>query len=60
MRNLLRGFSRGFSHGFNADGHAIGLGLAAAMERQRTDAARDVERYLREQPVQERVTTASV
>jgi hypothetical protein len=52
MRNLLRGF--------NADGRALGLGLAVAMEKQRQDAAREVEEYLRDQPVSEGVTTASV
>jgi hypothetical protein len=52
MRNLLRGF--------NADGRAIGLGLAVAMEKQRRETPREVEDYLREQPVSEGVTTASV
>jgi hypothetical protein len=33
--------------GFNADGRSLGLGLAAAMEKQRADATRDVEDYLR-------------
>ena len=45
--------------GFNADGRALGLGLAAAMEKQRQEAAREVEGYLREQAT-ERVTPASV
>lgn len=44
--------------GFNADGRAIGLGLAAAMEKQREIAAREVEEYLRRQ--QDDVTPASV
>ena len=42
MRNWLR-----TRHGFNADGRALGLGLAAAMEKQRREAAREVEDYLR-------------
>jgi hypothetical protein len=56
MRDVLRGINRGF----NADGRAIGLGLAAAMNKQRRQAAREIEQYLREQPAQDRVTTASV
>jgi hypothetical protein len=51
MRNWLRSL-----RGFNADGRAIGLGLAAAMEKQRQEAAREVEEYLRRQDV----TPASV
>lgn len=39
LRNLPRGF--------NADGRTIGLGLAAAMDKQRRDATRGVEDYLR-------------
>jgi hypothetical protein len=46
--------------GFNADGRALGLGLAAAMQKQRRETAREVEEYLAEQPVPEDVTTASV
>lgn len=55
MRTLLR--SLGNFGGFNADGRALGLGLAVAMEKQRQEAAREVETYLREQT---RVTPASV
>jgi len=36
--------------GFAADGRRLGLGLATAMEKQRKDAAHEVEQYLREQP----------
>ena len=49
MRNWLQTL-----RGFNADGRALGLGLAAAMEKQRQVAAREVEDYLREQPATER------
>jgi hypothetical protein len=45
MRNLPQS-----PRGFNADGRALGLGLAVAMEKQRKEAAREVEQYLREQP----------
>lgn len=54
MRKLMRGFSRGF----NADGRAIGLGLAAAMDKQRKEAAREVEQYLRAQPIEDRSVKA--
>jgi hypothetical protein len=60
MRDVLRGINRGFNRGFNADGRAIGLGLAAAMNKQRQQAAREIEQFLREEPAQDRVTTASV
>ena len=43
MRNLLRSL-----RGFNADGRALGLGLAVAMEKQRQEAAHEAEQYLRE------------
>ncbi len=33
--------------GFRADGRSLGLGLATAMEKQRLEATRDVENYLR-------------
>ena len=33
--------------GFNAEGRMLGLGLAAAMDKQRADATREVEDYLR-------------
>jgi hypothetical protein len=49
MRNWLQTL-----RGFNADGRALGLGLAAAMEKQRREAAREVEDFLRDQPVSER------
>jgi hypothetical protein len=57
MRKLFR------IRGFNADGRAIGLGLAAAMEKQRQEATRGVEDYLRRNAVDrraDRVTTTSV
>jgi hypothetical protein len=54
MRNWLQSL-----RGFNADGRALGLGLATAMEKQRREAAREVEEYLREQAT-EGVTPASV
>lgn len=46
--------------GFNADGRLIGLGLAAAMEKQRQEAARGVEDYLRRAADDRPVTTPSV
>jgi hypothetical protein len=49
MRNPLR-----TPRGFNADGRALGLGLAAAMEKQRRETAREVEDYLRERPSADR------
>lgn len=52
MRKFFRMFFK--VSGFNADGRLIGLGLAAAMEKQRQEAARGVEEYLRrdaERPV---------
>ena len=54
MRNLLQSL-----RGFNADGRTLGLGLAVAMEKQRQEAAREVEQYLLEQAT-ESVTPASV
>jgi hypothetical protein len=42
MRTLF-----GLPRGFNAEGRMLGLGLAAAMERQRAETAREVEDYLR-------------
>ncbi|HEY7594288.1 MAG TPA: hypothetical protein VH969_14145 [Actinophytocola sp.] len=33
--------------GWSADGRTLGLGLATAMEKQRTQATREVEDYLR-------------
>jgi len=49
MRNWLRTL-----RGFNADGRSLGLGLAVAMEKQRQEAAREVENFLRDQPVADR------
>jgi hypothetical protein len=43
MRNLFK-----IPRGFNADGRMLGLGLATAMERQREEATRGVEDYLRD------------
>lgn len=54
MRNWLQSL-----RGFNADGRALGLGLAVAMEKQRREAAREVENYLRTR-VSGDVTRASV
>lgn len=42
MRDRLRTLG-----GFNADGRALGLGLAAAMRKQREQDTRGVEDYLR-------------
>jgi hypothetical protein len=53
MRKLFR------VRGFNADGRMLGLGLAVAMEKQRQEATREVEDYLRRDAAQ-RVTTPSV
>jgi len=46
--------------GFSADGRSLGLGLAAAMEKQRREATRDVEAYLRRTSGDRPVTSASV
>lgn len=55
MRNWLTKLN-----GFNADGRSLGLGLAAAMEKQRELATRGVEEYLRRNVADERrVTTTS-
>lgn len=54
MRDWLRS-----PRGFNADGAPLGLGLAVAMEKQRQEAAREVELYLRAQ-AEGGVTPASV
>jgi hypothetical protein len=45
-RELLKALTSS-PRGFNADGRAVGLGLATAMEKQRTQATREVEDYLR-------------
>jgi len=42
MRKLFK-----LPRGFNADGRTLGLGLAAAMDKQRAEAAQEVEDYLR-------------
>ncbi|MGH3876758.1 MAG: hypothetical protein ACRDSK_06930 [Actinophytocola sp.] len=55
MRKLFR-----LPRGFNADGRTLGLGLALAMEKQRQEATRGVEDYLRRNTATERVTTTSV
>jgi hypothetical protein len=49
MRNWLQTL-----RGFNADGRALGLGLAVAMEKQRQEATREVENFLRDQPAADR------
>lgn len=49
MRNWLKTL-----RGFNADGRALGLGLAVAMEKQRQEATREVENFLRDQPATDR------
>jgi hypothetical protein len=45
--------------GFNADGRTLGLGLAVAMRKQREQATREVEEYLRRNADDRRVTTTS-
>ncbi|WP_170108442.1 hypothetical protein [Actinophytocola xinjiangensis] len=45
MRNWLKKLGS-----FNADGRPLGIGLAAAMNKQRELAAREVEDYLRTAP----------
>jgi len=54
MRNWLKKLN-----GFNADGRTLGLGLAVAMRKQREQATRDVENYLRHDAAERRVTTTS-
>ena len=58
LRELFR-----LPRGFNADGRAIGLGLAAAMAKQRQEATRSVEDYLAantgDSAAERPVTTAS-
>jgi hypothetical protein len=49
MRQWLKALTS-TPRGFAADGRRLGLGLATAMDKQRKDAAREVEQYLREQP----------
>lgn len=48
MRNWLKSLTE--ARGFNADGRAMGLALATAMAKQRQDATRSVEEYLRGAP----------
>ena len=48
MRKWLRSLTDS-PRGFAADGRRLGLGLATAMEKQRQNMARDVEKYLHEQ-----------
>lgn len=45
MRTLRELFKA--PRGWSADGRTLGLGLAVAMEKQRQEAARGVEDYLR-------------
>lgn len=45
--------------GFNADGRTLGLGLAVAMRKQREQATREVEEYLRRDAEELSVTTTS-
>jgi hypothetical protein len=49
MRKWLRSLAE-TPRGYAADGRRLGLGLATAMEKQRKDATRGVEEFLREQP----------
>jgi hypothetical protein len=44
--------------GYLADGRTLGLGLATAMEKQRQQAAREVEDYLRAAPAEREKTSA--
>lgn len=48
MRKWLKSLTDS-PRGYAADGRRLGLGLATAMEKQRQDSAREVEKYLREQ-----------
>ena len=45
MRKFLKALTE--KRGYNADGRTLGLGLALAMDKQRKDATRGVEDYLR-------------
>jgi hypothetical protein len=54
MRNWLTSLK-----GLNADGRVLGLGLAVALERQREQATRGVEDYLRRNAEDRTVTTTS-
>lgn len=55
MRKWLKSLTTS-PRGWSADGRRLGLGLAIAMEKQRQDTAHRAEEYLREQPVNTRVT----
>ena len=57
MRKWLKSLTTS-PRGFAADGRRLGLGLATAMEKQRQDSARAVEKYLREQPPAVKVDAA--
>lgn len=60
MRNwmtTLKGLTSS-PRGYLADGRALGLGLATAMEKQRQQAAREVEDYLRVVPAEREKTSA--
>ncbi|MBN6040535.1 MULTISPECIES: hypothetical protein [unclassified Amycolatopsis] len=46
MKELIKDVL-GAPRGFNADGRAMGLGLATAMEAARRDPSTEVEDYLR-------------
>jgi len=39
--------------GYLADGRTLGLGLASALEKQRREATREVEDYLRTTPAEQ-------
>lgn len=57
MRKWLKSLTNS-PRGYAADGRRLGLGLATAMEKQRKDAARGVEQYLRDQPHSEKAGAA--
>jgi hypothetical protein len=46
--------------GWHADGRTLGLGLATAMEKQRAQATREVEDYLRRDTGEEQRRPAGV
>jgi hypothetical protein len=59
-RELLKDLTSS-PRGYNADGRTLGLGLATAMEKQRTQSTREVEDYLRRNAGDDdRRTTADV
>ena len=49
MRRWLRSLAEA-PRGYAADGRRLGLGLATAMDKQRRDATRGVEEFLRDRP----------